>query len=85
MFSKCLQRNTVLKRRVHAACPTEPRDVVLPPVCVAAETGIYKFTINSLEDVKGVWGMHTEGNPEYATAIVHKIILFLKFENCDNS
>ena len=34
------------------------------------------FTINSLPDVKGVWGMHTEGNPEYATAIIHKITLF---------
>ena len=63
----------------------EPRDAVLPPICVATETGIYKFTINSLEDVKGVWGMHTGGNPESATAIVHKIILFLQFENCDNS
>ena len=34
------------------------------------------FTINSLPDVKGVWGMHTGGNPEYATAIVPKITLF---------
>ena len=34
------------------------------------------FTINSLEDVKGVWAMHTRGNPECATAIVHKITLF---------
>ena len=34
------------------------------------------FTINSLPDVKGVWGMHTGANPEYATAIVPKITLF---------
>ena len=34
------------------------------------------FTINSLADVKGVWGMDTEGNPEYAPAIIHKITLF---------
>ena len=34
------------------------------------------FTINSLPDVKGVWGMHTGGNPDYATAIVPKITLF---------
>ena len=34
------------------------------------------FTINSLEDVKGVWGMHTGRNPEYATTIVDKITLF---------
>ena len=33
------------------------------------------FTINSLPDVKGVWGMHTEGYPEYATAMIHKITL----------
>ena len=31
------------------------------------------FTINSLPDVKGVWGMHTGANPEYATAIVPKL------------
>ena len=34
------------------------------------------FTINSLPDVMGVWAMHTEGNPESATAIIHKITLF---------
>ena len=34
------------------------------------------FTINSLADVKGVWGMDTEGNPEYAPAMIHKITLF---------
>ena len=36
------------------------------------------FTINSLADVKGAWGMHTShwGNPECATAIVRKITLF---------
>ena len=34
------------------------------------------FTINSLPDLKGVWGMHTGGNPEYATAMIHKITLF---------
>ena len=37
------------------------------------------FTINSLADVKGVWGMHTEENPECAPAIKHEItILKLK-------
>ena len=37
------------------------------------------FTINSLAHVKGVWGMHTEGNPESAPAIKHEItILKLK-------
>ena len=34
------------------------------------------FTINSCKDVKGVWAMHTGGNPESATAIIHKITLF---------
>ena len=34
------------------------------------------FTFNSLPDVKGVWGMHTGGNPESDTAIVPKITLF---------
>ena len=34
------------------------------------------FTINSFPDVKGVWGMDTEGNPESATAMIHKITLF---------
>ena len=33
------------------------------------------FTINSFPDVKGVWGMDTEGNPESATAMIHKITL----------
>ena len=33
------------------------------------------FTINSLPDVNGVWVMHTGGNPEYATPIVHEITL----------
>ena len=85
MFSKCLEMKTAPERRIHAACPTVPRDAVLPPICMAAETGIYKFTINSLEDVKGVWGMHTGGNPESATAIAHKITLFLQLENFYNS
>ena len=34
------------------------------------------FTINSLPDVKGVWGMHNEGNPEYAPSMIHNITLF---------
>ena len=34
------------------------------------------FTINSLPDLKAVWGMHTGVNPEYATAMIHKITLF---------
>ena len=34
------------------------------------------FTIKLLPDVKGVWVMHTQGNPQYATAITHKITLF---------
>ena len=29
--------------------------------------------------------MQTGGNPECATAIVHKITLFIQVENCDNS
>ena len=29
--------------------------------------------------------MHTGGNPESATAIVHKITLFIQVENCNNS
>ena len=32
----------------------------------------------------GVWGMHTGGNREYATSILHKITLFIQVENCDN-
>ena len=34
------------------------------------------FTINSFPDVKRVWVMHTGGNPESATAMIHKITLF---------
>ena len=33
------------------------------------------FTTNSLPDVKGVWGLHTEGNTESATGMIHKITL----------
>ena len=33
------------------------------------------FTIKLLADVKGVWGMHTGGNPEYGPSIIHKITL----------
>ena len=29
--------------------------------------------------------MHSGGNPEYGTAMVHKITLFIQVENCDNS
>ena len=28
--------------------------------------------------------MQTGGNPQSATAIIHKITLFIKVENCDN-
>ena len=34
------------------------------------------FTINSLADVKGLWAMDTEGNPESAPAIKHEITIF---------
>ena len=39
------------------------------------------FTMNSLADVSGAWGMHPPrgGNPESATAILH-----IKVENCNN-
>ena len=33
------------------------------------------FKIKLLADVKGVWGMHTGGNPEYAPSMIHKITL----------
>ena len=33
------------------------------------------FTIKLLGDVKGVWGMHNGGNPEYAPSMIHKITL----------
>ena len=33
------------------------------------------FRINLLSDEKGVWGMHTGGNPEYAPSMIHKITL----------
>ena len=66
---------------LHPAGPTAPRDAVLPLVCVPAETSIYNQFIGRC---KGVWGMDTEGNPEYATSIVDKITLSITFETCDN-
>ena len=58
---------------VHAAGPRAPRNAVLPPVCVPTETGIYNQFIRRSKG--GVGDAHW-GNPEYATAIVHKITLF---------
>ena len=66
---------------LHAAGPRVARDAVLPPVCVATETGIYNEVIARCKGGMGDAG----GNREYAPAIVHKITLFMQIKNCDNS
>ena len=56
MFSKRLERNMLPERRIHDAWPTLPRDTVLPPICVAAETGIYNQFIGRCKG--SVWDAH---------------------------
>ena len=77
--SAMLERSVVW---LHATGPRAARYAVLPPIWVPAETGIYNQFIGKC---KGSMGMHPRPNPQCATAIVHKITLFIQVENCDIS